>query len=229
MPTGIGDEVHWYCPTLAGSLEEYDDLQGTLDSTGQGDTSIESDTNNGGSECYEYDGTGDWCSTSASASFSTTYSISVWVKPTTSNANRCWVGTDNANGYCLFFTTSGVFHRPAGSDIISFGGYQPTLDVWTHYVITRSGTTILLYKDGSQVSAPTYSGSDAFAFEYFGAKSNGGFPSIGRLDDLRIFDVELSSGDVAELYDSGNGRGYEPSAGGAAFPFHRYYQGVDIV
>lgn len=87
---------------------------------------------------------------------------------------------------------------------------------WKHVIFTRTGTTQAIYVDGSSVSLAanvTQSGNIAYSTDalWFGQR-NGGLRLNGRIDEIGIWNVALTSGEVAELYNGG--AGFDPTAGG---------------
>lgn len=88
---------------------------------------------------------------------------------------------------------------------------------WKHVIYTRNGTTQKIYIDGvsdTLASNVTQAGNldystDAF---WFGQR-NGGLRFNGRLDMMGLWDVELTSSEVGELYNAGTGIEYPFSAG----------------
>ena len=86
-------------------------------------------------------------------------------------------------------------------------GTIPSVSVgsWQHFVMTWNGTnTMIVYKDGTQVctkvqSATISSNTDAV---YLGRR-NGFGRLLGKLDEVAIFNTELSSSNVTSIYNSG--------------------------
>ncbi len=91
---------------------------------------------------------------------------------------------------------------------------------WKHVIFTRNGTTMKIYIDGTSdtlASNVTQAGNIDYSTDalWIGQR-NGGLRFNGRLDMWGIWDVELTSGEVSELYNAGTGIQY-PFSGGATF------------
>lgn len=93
--------------------------------------------------------------------------------------------------------------------------------VWKHVIFTRNGSTQKIYIDGvsdtlavniTQTTNIDYSTDDLWI-----GQRNGGLRFNGRLDMIGIWDVELTSAEVTELYNSGTGVEYPFSSGGSTF------------
>jgi uncharacterized repeat protein (TIGR02543 family) len=85
---------------------------------------------------------------------------------------------------------------------------QLDLDVWKHYVITREyGAQLITYENGAIVSSV---GDNALALTpqrpVLGSHGNASYERklIGAMDDFRIYNRALSSGEVAQLYALGS-------------------------
>lgn len=86
MPTGLGDEIFWMCPTLESSAVELSPTARTL--TLNNDASLVNDTSEGGSKAYEFDGTDDTITTTKIwGGGHRTLSWSTWVNCTNSSSD----------------------------------------------------------------------------------------------------------------------------------------------
>lgn len=91
---------------------------------------------------------------------------------------------------------------------------------WKHVIFTRNSTTMKIYIDGTSdtlATNVTQSGNIDYSTDalWIGQR-NGGLRFNGRLDMWGLWDVELTSGEVSELYNAGTGIQY-PFSGGATF------------
>jgi hypothetical protein len=156
-------------------------------------------------------------SSAAGLNLSTTdsYSISVWVSPTSSYFDYLTIANDIGNGdrkiYLLTLPTTGYLQRYNGVSTTT----APPLDTWTHVVYTfqSSGTntgTEKIYVNGSEVGtrtgavpAPGASGLE------IGRDTTGGNHSWnGLLDEFGFWRRCLSPTEVTQLYNSGAGLEY---------------------
>lgn len=96
---------------------------------------------------------------------------------------------------------------------------------WKHVIFTRTGTTQAIYVDGTSVGLEvnvTQSGNIAYSTDalWLGQR-NGGLRFNGRLDEIGVWNVALSSTEVAELYNSGTGAYPTLPGGGGGSPTYR--------
>jgi len=118
---------------------------------------------------------------------------------TTASGFRIWAGTTWGG---LLLTMNGT------SWAISF---TPTVGQWYHFVWTYSGGTAKLYKDGNTTPFDTKTGlslTDGGNQFCLGNRSNNDKSFNGMLDEVGLWTRELSSSEVAELYNGGNGLDY---------------------
>lgn len=93
---------------------------------------------------------------------------------------------------------------------------------WKHVMYTRNGTTHNIYVDGvaqTLEASITQSGNITYNTDplWFGQR-NGGLRFNGRQDMMGIWDVELTSSEVGELYNAGAGIQYPFGGGGGGSP-----------
>ena len=79
-------------------------------------------------------------------------------------------------------------------------GIQAAPDRWTQWVITRSGSTLRLYMDGSQISAETLPWKDPFHLQGL-ARGRTGFLS-GFLDEVAIYDHALDASRIRAHFNA---------------------------
>lgn len=162
-------------------------------------------------------GTGDWA-------------ISLWVKrdgtghddrlidqystSDTQKAFNLWINT--SDHLCFLYGTA-----VDGSSWANGGDYEDNDSVntdWHNVIVTRVGTTIYMYLDGS--STKTWSiGSDSIYNSpnpiWMGAShyNSGQYKLDGRLDEVMIWSGSGITSDMATaIYNSGTGRFYDPSS-----------------
>jgi hypothetical protein len=86
------------------------------------------------------------------------------------------------------------------------GGANICDNAWHHVVATRSGSlpsVFKLYVDGSLVATSNNAGNTLPTLTRFfvGRNHDGGSPFEGQLDDVRVYNRELSADDVTALYN----------------------------
>lgn len=94
--------------------------------------------------------------------------------------------------------------------------------VWKHVIFTRNGTTQKIYIDGVsdtlESNVTNAADIDYNTDDLWIGQRNGGLRFNGRLDMWGLWDVELSSSEVSELYNTGTGTEYPFSAGATFSP-----------
>ena len=128
----------------------------------------------------------------------TTWTVSGWIKPTAG---------DNSEGH--FFdqspaqsnVNSGTFHFFCGDDATSASFPYGT---WTYVTLVADGSGHHLWINGSNVSSGAQtcaiSGGNMFIGRYYGA---GDYFFNGNIDEVRVYNRALSSGEIGDLYRSG--------------------------
>ena len=225
MPTGLGDEKLWLCPSLDDSA---DDISGNGNhGTYNGGMGTVADTSNGGTRAYSFNGSNDYIETPfilnpASGDFSctgwamldsTASSIAV-IAQQLGSGGRAWLYRDgNSLASYLGGTLTSSANHFTGS----------THGVFQHFALVYSGTNLKLYVNGTEEASATISaGSEPSSGMKFGSGKTTYFWK-GKQDDIRIFDRALTTSEITALASK---RGYEvPAAGGdiphaLSSPFH---------
>tara|TARA_R100000654_G_scaffold60085_1_gene86858 strand:+ start:1135 stop:1878 length:744 start_codon:yes stop_codon:yes gene_type:complete len=143
-----------------------------------------------------------------------TNTISFWVKSSSTNQGGLF-GDNNASSlYALFWTpsTNNIFFR-LGNGNSGYWGLQVASGLlsdgnWHHHCLTRNGTTLNYYIDAvlqTNVINNTLNASagTVTTFQNFGARSDGTLPLTANLDEVAVFNSELSASDVTAIYNSG--------------------------
>ena len=154
----------------------------------------------------------------------TPFTFSLWIKPHQAEFSAIIGNTFNGGfyqGYMIWQQVSGgsitlnCRLRKSSSENVQFEGTSTfSLNQWYHIAMTYDGsganTGLKLYVDGVN-QAGTRSGtmtqdlnwsSNAIPFN-IGSRMNGDRPFNGNIDEVGIFDAELSASDVTSIYNSG--------------------------
>lgn len=230
MATGIGGETGWWAPSLDdtgnGTTTLYD-LAGSNDGTltnMDASTDWVADTANGGVRRLDFDTTSEHIVTSYSFAPGTgAFSVSLWFKMTTTvTVDSCLMsfGDNSAQKRFMVRCENGVIW--GRYNVTSQSGGSGFNDGNWHHLVWRKGagedaSDVDIFVDDTLLTLSTTTDGqlnfDTATIDVTLAKFNLSCLD-GSLDDVRIFgSKELSDAEVAELYDSGNGRGYEPSSG----------------
>jgi hypothetical protein len=143
-----------------------------------------------------------------------TNTFTFWVKSSSTNQGGLF-GDNNASSlYALFWTpsTNNIYFRLGNGDS-GYWGLQVASGLlsdanWHHHCLTRNGTTLNYYIDAvlqTNVINNTLNASagTVTTFENFGARSDGTLPLTGNLDEVAVFNSELSASDVTTIYNGG--------------------------
>jgi hypothetical protein len=137
-------------------------------------------------------------------------SISFWVKP--SSFNTIWFGQNGSSSTYIYLISSTQINVQAdASGVQSFTVPAMSTGTWYHVVVTRSGTTLRVYLDGTESSSGSKTLSFVMTINQFGRYGGGssGFNPAGNLDEVAIWiGKTLSAGEVTTLYNAGNGLFY---------------------
>lgn len=88
-------------------------------------------------------------------------------------------------------------------------GYTLPLNTWVNLVITYSGTNAYVYINGNQVYTTSITISTGSSFFLFGVHPNSSsWGHVGYLDEIAIWNRQLTSTEVTQLYNSGAGLQY---------------------
>ena len=162
----------------------------------------------------DFDGIDDYVSTSIqNATLSTqTWSASVWVNWSALSGNNEAVLSTRQNG---IGTSKGIDLYMTGNTIlrarvyVGNGGYAditttiPAIDTWYHAVITFASNTLKLYFDGVLIGSSTSVYTPSTNPLFIGKWGNGNEFHSGLIDEVGIFDIELTQTNVTEIYNSG--------------------------
>lgn len=170
--------------------------------TGSGNAQIDTGQSKWGGSSLQLDGTGDYISTSTSLAdfrFGTgDFTVEAWIRTSTGNKTILdFFGTNVANSWQFFVNSSGYLEwwsssGTAASLVLGATSTSVKTGSWVHVAACRSGTTLRLFADGTQVASGTdsrdYSQTTVNVFAV-GAQvysRDGAFDFNGHIDDVRI-------------------------------------------
>lgn len=244
MPTGIGDEVAWWCPSLDdtgnGTLTFYDQIasgiDGALDNGETGDWVA--DTSSGGVRAITVDGSNergviadDNRFTFGNASTDSAFSISIWIYMTSiaaANGIFCkassatageWYLVSNATGQLIFRcvdnSTGGYIGRTTAASTVA-------INTWYNIVCTYSGSGLAsgvkIYLNGSVVDNADSNTGSYTAMENIAVGvfigSRGGLLYLPGRWDDARIFDVDLSGVSGAVSDLASQRGYQPATGG---------------
>jgi hypothetical protein len=145
-----------------------------------------------------FDGTGDYLVTPSNQfnSLGTDFTIEAWVYPTVASATYGLTvagtydgGTNGGWSLVINRSTGGTYGIVFihGNALQSTYGTYLTANTWTYIAVTRSGSSLKLYLNGTVVTTTTYATADSvIAPLYVGSQGTASSQFAGYIDDLRI-------------------------------------------
>lgn len=161
-----------------------------------GNAQIDTSIKQFGTGSLKFDGSGDYATVSGSAGaavFNGDFTFECWLYRAGDQPSGygCIFSNSNTSTGMHLFTQNANFHVRIAGAILNPTGLTPALNTWQHFAVTRSGSTIYFFLNGT-ISTSTMTSS---------ASLNGGFnwtigggyasgptsnPLFGYLDDIRI-------------------------------------------
>lgn len=193
-----------------------DDSAGTNTGANTNVTYSAGKINNGG----DFDGTASFNigSDSNLANNTDGFSVSMWLQTSDnsqtvfyysnwnsgSSAENFAIWNNNGTDLSVRFNVSG---QPVNY-VNSSSGVTPTNNTWYHVVATYDGSQLIIYVNGvahsNTVNVTPFTGGTS----YIGQRGNGSLFSLGKIDEVGVWDRELTSSEVSQLYNAGMGITY---------------------
>lgn len=136
---------------------------------------------------------------------STAISASFWIKPTGGQKGGIMTSgpTLSVPRFAISINADNSIEGYRGSTFQ--GGGALTAGVWSHVVVTHSGSDFTIYYNGAQAATGSNTVTEATQSTFIiGANYWGSVP--GSLDEVRIYDRVLTAAEVTALYSSGSVR-----------------------
>lgn len=139
------------------------------------------------------------------------FSISVWVNPDQLTASDNTILSKDSTFLFDFNDETEIRLRmtSSGTELnypITEGNFT---GVWTHLVIIVNSTISILYVNGSQVqTGPGNALIEDVVMLNIGQRNDGSASFDGKIDEVGIWNRTLTSSEITELYNSGNGITY---------------------
>ncbi|MCK9996253.1 MAG: putative Ig domain-containing protein [Candidatus Krumholzibacteria bacterium] len=186
---------------------DFSDLSGGYDGTAVGDAGIITTGMKLGGGALYLDGVGDYLNVT-DIPLSGDMSISLWIFPeaiqsgSAGEANGVLLG-DTANLDWLRLQIEGVTAKWDGTTAYYATDPDFTNGSWQHFVLTRSGSLVTVYRNNVAVASFTH--THPFTPELIGCKTSGSNYYQGTMDDLAIWGRALSTEEIGLLYNDGDG------------------------
>lgn len=196
----IGNAITGGCPNVGGGTPPFTNLYST-----------------------EYDGVDDFVDMGDVLDFERTdaFSISLWFKRTRSGVSEFLIAkqesSGNFRGYTVLLPSDDnkitflLRHSLAGYGRLIVDGTTAITDTnWHHAVVTYDGSSstsgVKIYLDGSDDTGAvqgTLSATTVNSIPFQIGARNGGNEFSGNIDEVAVFNSELSASDVTAIYNSG--------------------------
>jgi len=230
MPTGIGGELLWMCPSLDDSA---DDISGNgYNGSYQGGMGTVADTTYGGTRAYDFDGVDDYVAVadiSAAMSNQSATTLSAWFIQASLPAHAGIVGRRGSSGSLWAFKSTGggrhdYHYQDSGNGRIQLSSSSISAGTWYHFCYvfdgSQTGNTgrLKLYINGVQNTSVSYRTTTGTSTGTIGSGNwalgswRDGRYLDGRMDDVRLYTRAISEAEITHLATS---RGIEdsPSSG----------------
>lgn len=228
MPTGLGSEVGWWCPTLDTASDGLTNLVGGASATLKmsGKFGVVSDSGAGGSEAWEADATpGSGINTGTPPLINNSFSMSCWFKQDTATIgfmNMMAVESPVTRDYLQVRTNTGAMATDFNG--LSMSGTTDLRGTWHHVSLTFDYATNAAeqYIDGINVNSGSMVNGwnqNLGEWEIGSQGRSGGTVFDGLLDDARIYNQVLTAAEITHLATS---RGVQGPPGGAATNYNPF-------
>jgi hypothetical protein len=158
---------------------------------------------------FIFDGADDFVDITSTINLGSTFSVELWIYPTSSGSLQHLVATNPSGGTnygSLYFSTDHIEYRQGGAQRAVTPATSVPLNAWTHVALTYNGSVAQLYLNG------TASGSaSAVHAETFNNPLRFGYSSIpqsqffqGRLDEISLYNAALSAAEVLSIFNGGD-------------------------
>jgi hypothetical protein len=134
---------------------------------------------------------------------STLMSYSMWLYPTNLSSSIVPMG---GSYYLLYLNVGGnyIFCHNGLAAQVSWAT-DIKADKWTHVALTQNGTTMTLYTNGITCGNQTLTSGGQKPVYIGRTTASGTIGWAGYIDDVRIYNNCISSQEVVQLYNAGNG------------------------
>ena len=214
MPTGLGDEEVWLCPSL-GSNNAYDLSGNGYNGTLQGNAAVVSAAGAGGTHAFDLPAHGDYVQTSYGFSGATQRAVSAWFYRDGNNGTN-GIYSDDAAKTWLYLNDNGRvlarYENSGGSNTsISNSSGAFSNGTWHHICLNLANGRNGIYVDNELITrSVTNVGTSTGTTDYHGYFLLFSDSLLGDMDDIRLFDHALTESEITHLATSRGIEGTPP-------------------
>jgi len=156
---------------------------------------------------FSFDGVNDYFEIPKNSPLSlinTNFSISIWLNPDFSHNGLLMMNYAGTNGWGVFYNSGSIrfYDAPVWTTLTTINTSQ-----WTHILIVGdyTGSNLICYKNGVEVynNSHTFTITESTANVFIGSERGTGFFYTGKLDEVSMWDTNLSTDAITEIYNSG--------------------------
>ena len=180
-----------HCDGTDASTTFTDSSDSAHTATANGDAQIDTAIKKFGTAAGLFDGTGDFLSIPDSADWdfgTADFTIDFWVSFSTTSGNQTLIDRTNGSDFRISKATNGnLVIEIEGTTPIS-ETWDPAKDTWYHIALTRAGTDLKLFVNGTQLGSTATDSSDMQGTNEIRIGTNEGdtLPFSGSMDEIRI-------------------------------------------
>jgi hypothetical protein len=161
--------------------------------TANGNAQLSTSQSKFGGSSYVGDGNGDYLEVSGDLRLTGDFTVESWVYPTTSSGAR-WVvciGNETAGRFLFGILNGNLAIDRSGIATNSFTNGSVSINQWSHVAITRQGSDLRAFVNGTLLQTLSVSGTLGNANQLLrvGVSNSASQSFLGYIDDLRITTV----------------------------------------
>jgi hypothetical protein len=140
------------------------------------------------------------------------FTVSAWVYFTSvTKGYQMIINKSNQSGWRLYLDYDNTLSFESATSyswdntVLTGTGVTPTVNTWSHIVVTRTGSTFTMYLNGVNIKTGTFAGSVGGQTVNLIISSTDSSGVQGVVDNIQIYNKGLYSADVTKLYNNGVG------------------------
>jgi len=153
-------------------------------------------------KCLEFDG-GDGIRLNSNLDVGTTHTLSGWFKQSsTQTGSQVVVGGSDTNSYGLLISEgNALFYKAQTNSVNTSQTISP--NIWYHFSVVRSGTSILFYLNGNEVDSKTLGADVSNTIRAIGSTNATATFFNGFIDEVKIYPYARTAAQIKADYNQG--------------------------